>query len=81
MTEVRKGGNSSRLTCDYSYPIGACMYVMIPDSGKYWKVGFYRPDNEWVEAPPMEGKNSDGTYEQQQAALHVHWLNGGDNDE
>lgn len=56
------------------------MYVMIPDSGKYWKVGFYRPDNEWVEAPPMEGKYSDDTYEQQQAALYVHWLNGGDNE-
>ena len=56
------------------------MYVMIPDSGKYWKVGVYRPDNEWVEAPPMEGKYSDDTYEQQQAALHVHWLNGGDNE-
>lgn len=53
--------------------------------GIIFKVGFYRPSGEWVDAPHVEGWGDYGGflrgsilgYPKENALEYVHWLNGG----
>lgn len=56
------------------------MYVMIESKNDMWKVGFYTPGGDWVDAPPMSEREvvyGESVYERKTASLHVNWLNGG----